>query len=195
MYTPVHFRASGSAPLDALLRDYPFAVLITWVGEAQHISHLPLLRDGDRLLGHLAVANPHAAELGGGVSTAIFNGPHGYISPRWYGEGARPVPTWNYAVAHISGLTQRLSSEETDALLERLVATYEPASLPSLSPAERQANLRAIVGFSIQMDDVQVKLKMSQNRSSAQRASAVEALKTSGRSNDGVLAQWMQHHV
>ena len=195
MYTPAHFRASGPAPLDALLRDYPFAVLITRVGEAQHISHLPLLRDGDRLLGHLAAANPHAAVLDDAVSTAIFNGPHGYISPRWYGEGARPVPTWNYAVAHISGLTQRLSTEETDALLEQLVAAYEPAPLPALSPAERAANLRAIVGFSIKMDDVQVKLKMSQNRSAAQRTSAVDALQASGRSDDAVLAQWMQKHV
>lgn len=195
MYTPAHFRARGPASLDALLGDYPFAVLVSRVGEAQHISHLPLLRDGNRLLGHLAAANPHAAVLDGAVSTAIFNGPHGYISPRWYGEGARPIPTWNYAVAHITGLTQRLSTEETDVLLDRLVATYESEPLPALAPAEREANLRAIVGFSIQMDDVQIKLKMSQNRSAAQRESAVEALQASGRSEDAVLAQWMQRHV
>lgn len=195
MYTPAQFRGSGPAPLEALLREYPFAVLITRAGDAQHISHLPLLREGDCLLGHMAAANPHAAVLEGGASTAIFNGPHGYISPRWYGEGARPVPTWNYAVAHVSGHTRRLDGAQTDALLERLVATYEPAPLPALTPAERAANLRAIVGFSIQMDDVQVKLKMSQNRSAAQRASAVDALRASGRSEQAVLAQWMEQHV
>lgn len=195
MYIPAHFQVGDASPLDELLRDYPFAVLITRQAEEQHISHLPLLRQGDRLLGHLAAANPHAAVLGGGHSTAIFSGPHAYISPRWYGAGARPVPTWNYVVAHISGPTTVLDTPATDELLNQLVATYEAAPLPTLSATERAANLRAIVGFSIQMAGVQIKQKLSQNRSADQRDGAIAGLRASGRPDDRALADWMQAHV
>ena len=108
MYTPRHFADAEEEGL-ALVRAHPFAVLLTADGG---VSHAPLILDpaatsGTRLIGHLARANPHARafEATGSV-LAIFSGPEGYVSPRWYATkkaGGQTVPTWNYLAAHVTG--------------------------------------------------------------------------------------------
>jgi transcriptional regulator len=45
----------------------------------------------------------------------IVAGPHGYISPSWYSEGATPAPTWNFSVAHCYGVPQVLEARRTCA--------------------------------------------------------------------------------
>ena len=49
-----------------------------------------------------------------------MQGPHGYISPGWYGE-VHSVPTWNHVTAHLYGVPEMLSDEENLAVLDRLV--------------------------------------------------------------------------
>jgi predicted FMN-binding regulatory protein PaiB len=60
---------------------------------------------GITVLGHIARADPQAADLIAGASTLlIFNGPHGYVSASWYRPTMTQVPsTWNYTAVHLRG--------------------------------------------------------------------------------------------
>src|SRR3954470_2539732 len=100
MYLPSFFKENDPATLYALMRENPFATLITVADGAPFVGHLPLLvRDGE-ILGHMARANPQWRQFP--EVTAIFHGPHTYVSPTWYTSEGQ-VPTWNYAVVHARG--------------------------------------------------------------------------------------------
>jgi transcriptional regulator len=78
------------------MTEFPFATLISVRNGDSVISHLPLTpikADGKTILiGHLARANDHWKILSQQSSTAIFHGPHTYITPKWYKDD--DIPTW-----------------------------------------------------------------------------------------------------
>jgi transcriptional regulator len=100
----------------------------------------------------------------------IIQGPHGYISPGWY--DTRPaVPTWNFVVAHLSGVPEILSDEENYAVLGALVDHFEdrmPAPRPMAGTPENAEYAARImtgtVGFRLTPMRIVAKNKMSQNR-------------------------------
>src|SRR5690606_3576711 len=100
MYVPPSFRPHDHEVLQAFMRRHSFATLVSQLDGVPFATHLPLLHraqvgsDG-QLLGHVARANPQWQELAGQQVLAIFNGPHAYVSPTWYGV-KDAVPTWNY---------------------------------------------------------------------------------------------------
>ena len=97
MYVPPAFREQDIGTLHAFVETYSFATLVSG-GETRYVTHLPLMIDaagGGKgvLLGHFAKANPHVGVLNGTRATAIFHGPHAYVSPSWY-DGAKPASTY-----------------------------------------------------------------------------------------------------
>lgn len=170
-----------------------FAALVSVIDSEPFVTHVPLLLDRERqvLLGHLANANPQTAALFEGQQTlAVFQGPHAYISPRWY---ARPnVPTWNYVAVHAYGRATRLDDAGLADLLERLTATNETdddAWRGALFPADKLRKLRgAITGFALPIERLEGKYKLSQNRSRADREGAIDAVRDGGHEE---LAQLM----
>src|SRR5688572_2480299 len=107
MYVPKHFSESDPETLTGIVAAYGFATLVTDVDGAPSATHVPLLLEGNcapggRLVGHVARANPHWRSFDGRTALAIFHGPHGYVSPRWYATSPA-VPTWNYAAVHAYG--------------------------------------------------------------------------------------------
>ncbi|MDH3713288.1 MAG: FMN-binding negative transcriptional regulator [Gammaproteobacteria bacterium] len=193
MYIPRHFQETDTQRLFAMVEKYSFAVLVSVVDGAPLITHLPLLLDRERqtLLGHLANANPQVDSLFDGRQTlAVFQGPHAYISPRWY---ASPnVPTWNYVAVHAYGCATRLDDDGLADLLERLTASYETDGEPwrsALLPADRLRKMRgAITGFELPIERLEGKYKLNQNRSLVDREGAINAVRNSGHEE---LAQLM----
>lgn len=105
MYTPPHFRVDDPETLTAFLLANSFASLVTFANGEPFATHVPLLYQPETsmLSGHLAKANPQCEHLASAQSVlAIFTGPHGYISPRWYTHSPA-VPTWNYTAIHAGG--------------------------------------------------------------------------------------------
>ena len=90
MYTPAHFREERPEVLDELMRAFPLATVVAQTPGGLEATHVPLLLRDGVLLGHVARGNPLAAAAGAPV-LAIFSGPEHYISPSWYGLGARAV--------------------------------------------------------------------------------------------------------
>lgn len=196
LYQPPAFASPASAA-SALAARHPFATLITPASDTPWISHLVLLPDPsqpDCLLGHLAAANGHSQALLLAPSVAVFQGEHGYISPRWY-QSSGMVPTWNYRVAHAQcAVAQQVSGDELYTLLAQLSARFEGPDgwSPEAVPAQAMAAMqRAIVGFRLPVIQWQCKEKLSQNRSLADRHSVIAAL-ASGQPDEQQLAACMQ---
>ena len=147
------------------------------------------------LIGHMARGNPQWRSLANGQTVlGIFQGPHAYISPAWYSSPG--VPTWNYAVAHVYGKAKLV--EEDGALwgiLERLVDFHESGNLnpwkPELSPEVRVRLLGAIVGFEIEVTEIQGKFKLSQNRSREDQRGVVAQLAQADSDSATALAELM----
>jgi transcriptional regulator len=186
VYTPPSFAVTDVAWAATLIGEYPFATLITVVNERPQVTHLPLLgqRRGDELwlLGHVARANPHARAIAeGAAATAIFNGPHAYVSASWYEEPYATVPTWNYSVVQCAG---QLREGDTRDILARLTATFEAGNADAwdqnrLDPGYFEGQLRGIVGFEMRVDTLLAKAKLSQNRTDADRERVIAKLAAS----------------
>lgn len=199
-YIPAHFRVDDADALDAFVARHAFATLVSaGAGGVPAVTHLPLLasrgEDGRLVLeGHVARANPHWQALESAPEVlAIFEGPHAYVSPRWYADPLL-VPTWNYAVVHARGQARLLAPERLPGLLARLSAAFEAGAespwSPDRLPEAHAARLHgAIVGFEIAVERLEGKFKLSQNRGAADIASAAEALEDAGH---GELASLMR---
>jgi transcriptional regulator len=186
MYVQPSFGETDPEKLLALAAQYPFATVITPGTDELWVSHVPLLvrrrAGGVVLAGHVARANAHWESMeGGAVTTAIFHGPHAYVSPTWYATSPA-VPTWNYVVVHAVGKARvHHDGHDLAELLRELTGQYEGHQAGAWSPDGlpedfAQPMRGAIVGFEIAVDRLEGKVKLSQNRSAEDRRGVVAAL-------------------
>jgi transcriptional regulator len=197
MYVPDLFGSASASEIQEIIETCSFATLITVRDGELQISHLPLLLQGTLaggvLRGHMARANSQLAHCTpGGSATAIFHGPHAYVSPAWYEQPG--VPTWNYIAVHCHG---SIEPEDTTAALEStlelMLDKYETQegrrSIDALSESQKARALAAIQSFSIKIERVEAKFKLSQNKSRQDRSNVIAQLRRSGANAD--LVQWM----
>jgi transcriptional regulator len=194
MYLPESFAVTDRSTLWGLVRQRPFATLVSHGPAGLAISHVPLLVDTERsvLRGHLARANEQVAHvLAGTRAMAVFHGPHGYVSPSVY--GAQPsVPTWNYVVVHAGGPLRALDEPALVRLLEDEVARFDPTGWRYDAPPDyTRRMLDAIVGFELEVDSLEGKWKVSQNRPDDDRE-RVAAFLEGGDAESRALASWMR---
>ena len=201
LYIPPHFRVEDRDALYAFMEQHAFATLVTSGPAGMHISHIPLLPErGDdgaiRLLGHVARGNDQWKAIEEAQHlVAIFQGPHAYISPTWY-VNHPSVPTWNYAVVHAHGKARLMDEAGLHELLMRLSAIYEagnakPWRMSELPAAYVSTMLKAIVGFEIEVERLEGKFKLSQNRP-AEVPRVIAALDAGSREPE--LAALMRDH-
>ena len=198
LYTPPAFASESRDAALALIHSAPFATLVTSVaGREPHITHLPLLllEDG-QLTGHMARANPHWQAFAEGHTVAVFHGPHAYISPRWYVDPAREVPTWNFATVHVHGSPQLIDDPAAKlAVVDATSATFEPTDNPwqrQVEGARLTALLSAIVAFHLPLTRIDSKFKMNQNKTEADRVLVAAALRASAHPDAVATADFMQ---
>jgi transcriptional regulator len=196
LYVPRPF-AADPALAWRLIDGHPFAMLVTPAGREPYVTHLPLLRDGDALLGHVARANPHWRSFADAPSLAIFTGPHAYVSPTWYEAPHDMVPTWNFTAVHVSGRVDVLPGvSDRERVLEALVARFEDdderAWRFAMTGKRRDAMLDGIVAFRMAMTRMDVKLKLSQNRTDEDRRRVADALAGSADAEARATAAWMR---
>ena len=186
VYLPPAFTENREDVLAAHIERHDFGLLVTHGASGVIASQIPFLteRRGGTLFvqGHLARANPQAADFdGGGEALAIFPGPHAYISPGWYETGPA-VPTWNYASVHAYGPARRIEDPAwLRDLVRRLSERHEvrepaPWDMRELPEAYVQSMLNGIVGVEIAVTRLEGKFKLSQNRPAADRPRIVAAL-------------------
>lgn len=199
MYLPSHFSAPDDAALRTLIRDYPFATLITPTPTGHDVNHVPLLLEHDGLLcGHVARANTlwQAAQNEQWV-TAVFHGPHRYVTPSWYPSKActgRVVPTWNYVVAHVRGTLRVIEDAQwlrnhLNALTAQQEAAFEQPWQLDDAPAEFIDQLiQAVVGIEIEITQLTGKWKVSQNQPLENQQGVLQGLRASDSSHSHDMA-------
>lgn len=183
------------------MRAYPFATLVSAEAGGPVVTHLPMhFSPGGQygvLQAHMARANPHwQAFRSGAPAVCIFHGPHGYVSPRWYGD-EEAVPTWDYAAVHAHGVPHAVEDPaELRALLGEQAGIFEnhrpePWS-PDESPPAITRRLPGIVGLHMDITRLEIKFKLSQDRPQAQRESVIRELAGSKNPGDQALAAFMR---
>ena len=196
MHPNPKFAWKDEAAMRAFVAETAFAQIVI-VADGKPISaQAPMTFGADGSVRfHLSRANQLVAILDGAPVLASVVGEHGYISPDWYGT-ADQVPTWNYRLVEIEGVARRLDEAELRDLLDRLSAAQESRLAPKpawtsakMNPAKLDAMLHAITGFAIEAPRFGGAIKMGQNKSEAEAAGAIAALRAIG---DQALADEME---
>lgn len=206
MYQPKHFEESRPEILHGILREHPFATLVTQSDAGPEVNHLPFVFDAaagphGTLRGHVARANRiWQTTRPGSEAIAVFQAAQHYISPNWYpGKAADPrvVPTWNYAVVHVHGPITFIEDKAwLHALVTALTDQHE-AGRPdrwqvSDAPAEYlEKMLGAIVGIEIPVTRLVGKVKASQNRGASDREGVVRGLGGESGEAASAMSRWV----
>ena len=198
MFTPAIYQNHNQAEIEAFLTANSFGILVNQTDGRLWGTHIPLELDvnlaGQKtLVGHVALENPQSKNMiDGDEVLCIFNGPHSYISSSWYDH--ENVPTWNYIAVHVYGKIKIHNLQETISDLEKLVDKYEstmenPVKIADFSK-RTMMQARAILGFEIQITEIQATKKMSQNRDDKNFENIiVELEKTNKTANAKVAAE------
>lgn len=202
MYVPRFNAMDDPDEIRDLVGDIGSAELVTvGVDGFPSATLLPVIWDGERLVFHMARANPHWTTIeAGSPALAIVTGPQAYISPGWYrskAEHGRVVPTWNYSAVHFTGRVQ--THEDSGWLRDavtRLTDLHErhrerPWSVADAPETYIEKQLRAIVGIEMTIDKVEGKAKLSQNRSVEDRTGVIDGLRREGGSRERELSRSM----
>jgi transcriptional regulator len=177
MYLPDHFSISDQDEVFSFLQANAFGQLISLQDKRITSSHLPFLIAAERkhLQCHLARQNPQWRQLEGQQVLITFQGPHDYVSPSWYQTAG--VPTWNYQAVHVYGSCRVFDDAgELAAVVDSLSERYESGFETPWKPQYRDAMLKAIIGVEIEIDEIQCKYKLSQNRSEADQRQVIDQL-------------------
>lgn len=172
MYTPNHYKNEDLKQVREFIKNNSFGILVNQVDGRPWATHIPIELDTDEagkdiLISHVSKANPQWKSFNEQEEVlCIFNGPHSYVSSSWYKD--EEVPTWNYIAVHVYGKITILSEEEVLMSMHKLVDKYEreskdPISLHDLSD-KTMAQIRGVVGFKIEITDIQATYKLSQGR-------------------------------
>jgi transcriptional regulator len=196
------FSLADPAAIKQLVRDNPWITLVSHPESGLVASHYPAIVDDDReelsLVSHVGRPDDLVHELGRHEVLVIVQGPHGYVSPSWY-DADPAVPTWNFVVAHLSGVPELLDPEENFRMLGRLVDHFE-APLPEPramlgTPADAAYATRisaGTVGFRLTPAKVVAKAKLSQNKPRHIVESVLEQLEGDGPYAQPALASAMR---
>jgi transcriptional regulator len=191
MYTPKAFEVTDLPMLQATMKQSELATLVTLTSSGLAATHLPVLLDETRgqygtLSGHVSRANLQWKETDPATEALIiFLGLDTYVTPNWYPakrETGRVVPTWNYAAIHAYGRinffedAERLRTLVTDLTNRHEAQFPAPWKVTDAPAAYIDSQLKAIVGFELEIVRLEGKQKFNQNRSVEDRMGVIRGL-------------------
>lgn len=203
MYQPTHFREDRLEVQHRLVREHPLGLLITAGAGGLMANPIPFtleLSASERgtLRAHLARANPQVHELAAvSECLVVFQGPQAYVTPSWYAtkrETGKVVPTWNYATVHAWGRPR--VTEDADWLRQQLEALTQQQEEARSTPWDVgdapapfiAAQLKGIVGLEIEVDRLEGKWKVSQNRPEGDRKGVLAGFREQGGEAEAMAA-------
>jgi transcriptional regulator len=192
MYTPKYAIQTDSQENDRLIRENPFATIVYIENNLPQSFHLPLFLENNRLVGHMARANPAWKRLDGISALFIFHGPHHYISPDFYGTDNN-VPTWNYISVQVRG---KVSIREDEAFLKKalidLSRKYDPLFDIEKNILDHDKKLLSIVGIDVEIEEIFGKFKLAQSKPVEERLNVIKALEGINSDNAHGVAEEMR---
>lgn len=154
-----------------LIRSHPWSTFVSHTAHGLVASHYPVLLDEDAddivIVSHFGRPDDALHELGEHEVLVIIQGPHDYVSASWYAPGDL-VATWNHVTAHLYGVPEILSEQDTYAMLSRLTDHFEQHQPDGRSLAEDEAGTRraakGTVGLRMRVTRFDARAKLSQNK-------------------------------
>ena len=192
MYKLPYFTETDPENIHVFIRENPFAIVTGFGDEYPVASHLPLqmeIRENGKIFfsGHLMKNTDHhkAFEKYEHV-LLIFNGPHSYVSASWYTE-KNVASTWNYMAVHAKGKIRFTDEDGTYNAIKSITDKYEgtgsAASFENLPAAYVNRLIKAIVGFEIEVTEMDNVFKLSQNHNPETMKSIADHLRDLGDTN------------
>ncbi len=200
MYKLPHYTIDDRNTIISFAKEIPFA-LVTGVGTDFPVAtQLPLeIEDVDNKLflsGHLMRKTDHhlAFEKNENV-LVVFNSPHAYIDANWYAEPAQGS-TINYISVHAKGQIKFTDEAGTYAAVKKITEKHidsnSAAGFKNISDEYVNTMVKAIVGFSIKVEDLQGVFKLSQNKSVAEQKKIIAQLRLRNLTGDNYIAAKME---
>jgi len=200
MYNFPYYTEDDKGTVVNFLKENSFAI-VTGFGENYPVAtHLPLEvaidADGKIILsGHLMRnTDHHKAFLKNDQVLVIFNGPHTYISASWYNTPTI-ASTWNYMTVHAKGKIKFTDEQGTYNAIKDITNKYESpesaAAFDNIPPEYVQQMMKAIVAFTIEVEQLNNTFKLSQNRDEISHQSIIEQLQKRGDENAVAIAAEM----
>lgn len=203
MYIPKIFEEKDLSRVYDFIREFSFGTIISSGTPRVLATHTPLMiqvrEEKAILLGHISAANNQKEQLTDGAEVlCIFQGPHAYISPRWYTE--LNVPTWNYRAVHVYGNIRVLTGDEIRTVMSSMVDRYEsnkeqPMKMDEIPTQTLERDMKGIHVFEIAITDIHAAEKLSQNRDETSTKNIINQLKQDGDFNAMLLAFEMERRA
>lgn len=203
MYRFDHYTEKDKQKVIDFMKENAFA-FITGIGTNYPVAtQIPLavkITDGKIFLeGHLMRKTDHhlAFEKNNNV-LVLFTGPHCYVSASWYTE--RGIgSTWNYMTVHAKGKISFKDEQGTRDAVKMVSDKYEgTASADSFDNLPKEYidhMVKAIVGFSIEIEELDNVFKLSQNRNETSQKNIIEQLRKRGDANSAAIADEMEKRL
>ena len=122
----------------------------------------------------------------------VFNGPHCYVSASWYNTPAI-ASTWNYITVHAKGKITFTDEEGTYNAVKEITNKYEetisPASFDKLTEEYVRQQIKAIIGFTIEVESMDNVFKLSQNQDEQSKNNIIKQLQESGDEQSKKIAE------
>lgn len=199
MYIPAYSSVTDTNLLKTFIEENSFGALISNSEGEVNVNHYPFLLKEEKgiitLWAHLAKSNPQWKQISSKKCTIVFTGPHAYISPVYYAEKLN-VPTWNYTAVHAHCQASVINEPSLEkSLMKEMVLFYESQNGTNWNyelPEEFLAKLQsAIVWIKFEVQKLEGKFKLSQNRSESDYFNVVEALGKREENNLNELLKYM----
>ena len=181
MYPPPYHQTNDIKKMIALVKAYPFAMLVSAEENTPFVTHIPIIYNDKtgNLVAHIDKQNPQVATLQDGATvTVVFKGPDCYISPSVY--STNQLPTLNYLIVHATGIVQLINDAE--AAKKTMVAMTEFLEQPEHKFTLKMDNpkmdrvMNYIQAFEITITHWEGKFKLSQDKNEEDFERAKQAL-------------------
>ena len=186
MHPNPSYRTEDRALMESLIEEIGFGMVFAQTPDGPRVAHTPLLSTGDGAVQfHLARGNGLTRHLDGASALIVVNGPDAYVSPRWYAN-RDTVPTWDYVALELEGRVRKMADEGLEAFLHAAIEKHEkrlegkPWQAEESSEKTWSGLFRGIVGFEMEVLGWRPTLKLSQNKSAAERGKIADGLEAAG---------------
>lgn len=203
MYKLPYFTEENDQSVYDFIKKNSFAIIIGSDGNFPTATHVPLdiqEHEGEKIFtGHMMKNTDHHRAFAQNENVlVIFNGPHCYVSANWY-EKKNVASTWNYIDVHAKGKIKFTDEEQTKIIIKNITDKYEgpesQAAFDKLPKEYVERLVKAIVGFTIEVSDIDNVFKLSQNHDHSTREKIISNLKSRNDEDSHSIAGEMEKRI
>ena len=200
MYNLPYHKEKDPQVIREFIDQYPFAFLTGCNSANEPVAtQIPIFleeQNGKQFLrGHLMKNTDHhkAFQYNKNV-LVVFTGRHTYVSGTWY-SNPYSASTWNYMSVQMKGKIQFLNEEALEAVLRKTSLYFENNNFQSTTafdnlPMEfKQRVVKAIVGFEIEILEMDHVFKLSQDRDYESYINIIQKLQEQGFDGQVIAAE------